>query len=96
LARNESHNQAMLLSTRPGTNFAHHSVAEEVMVRTMNRRYIFVTLIGLVGLITLLYSSTGISQQRTRPVADVVQNAQTPRQVQMSPVLQYGSRAAIE
>jgi cytochrome c peroxidase len=50
----------------------------------MNRRYIFFTLIGLVGLIALLYSSTGISQQPTRPVADVIQDAQTPRQVQIT------------
>jgi hypothetical protein len=50
----------------------------------MNRRSIFFTLIGLVGLIALLYSSTGISQQRARPVADVVQDAQTPRQAQIT------------
>jgi hypothetical protein len=50
----------------------------------MNRRNIFFTLIGLVGLIALLYSSTGISQQRARPIADVVQDAQTPRQVQIT------------
>jgi cytochrome c peroxidase len=50
----------------------------------MNRRSIFFTLIGLVGLNALLYSSIGISQQRVRPVADVVQDAQTPRQVQIT------------
>ena len=37
----------------------------------MHRRYIFFTLIGLLGPITLLYSSIGISQQRTRPVAEL-------------------------
>jgi cytochrome c peroxidase len=49
----------------------------------MNRRYVSV-LVGLIGLIVLLHFSIGISQQRMPAAADVVQGAQTPRQVQIT------------
>lgn len=50
----------------------------------MNRVYISFVFIGFIGLILLVHSSIGISQQRTLPAADVVQEAQTPRQVQIT------------
>jgi cytochrome c peroxidase len=51
----------------------------------MCRTYRFVALVGVcVGVAVLLYSTTGIGQQkeRTIPVPDAVEDAQTPRQVQ--------------
>jgi len=50
----------------------------------MNRRYVFFVFVGFIGLTILIHSSIGISQQRTPPAADVVQEAQTPRQVQIT------------
>jgi hypothetical protein len=50
----------------------------------MDQRYMFLVFVGLIGLMILAYSSTGIGQQRTPPAADVVQDAQTPRQVQIT------------
>jgi cytochrome c peroxidase len=49
----------------------------------MNQRYVFVVFLGAIGLAGLMHSSIGISQQRP-PEADVVQDAQTPRQVQIT------------
>jgi cytochrome c peroxidase len=50
----------------------------------MNRRYVLFVLIGFIGLTVLLYSAMGISQQRTPTAPDAVQEAQTPRQVQLT------------
>ena len=49
----------------------------------MNRRYISYALIGVVVFTLMLYAATGISQQ-TPPSPDAVQEAQTPRQVQVA------------
>jgi hypothetical protein len=54
-------------------------------MKEMYRTYRFVALVGVcVGVAVLLYSTTGIGQQkeRTTPVPDAVEDAQTPRQVQ--------------
>ena len=49
----------------------------------MNRRYISYAMIGMVVFTLMLYAATGISQQ-TPPSSDAVQEAQTPRQVQVT------------
>jgi hypothetical protein len=47
----------------------------------MVRRYAAIFfLVSFAGLTVLLYSTMGISQQRTPPAPDTVQEAQTPRQ----------------
>jgi cytochrome c peroxidase len=48
----------------------------------MFRRSAILFLVSFAGLIVVLYSTIGISQQRTPPEPDAVQEAQTPRQVQ--------------
>ena len=50
----------------------------------MFRRYAILFLVSFAGLTVLLYSTMGISQQRTPPAPDTVQEAQTPRQVQVT------------
>jgi hypothetical protein len=50
----------------------------------MFRRYAILFLVSFAGLTVLLYSTMGISQQRTPPAPDAVQEAQTPRQVQVT------------
>jgi hypothetical protein len=50
----------------------------------MFRRYAILFLVSFAGLTVLLHSTMGISQQRTPPAPDTVQEAQTPRQVQVT------------
>ena len=49
----------------------------------MYRRYV-PAFFGLIGGAVLLYSTSGIGQQQTPSAPDVVQEAQTPRQVQVT------------
>jgi len=50
----------------------------------MLRRYAILFLVSFAGFTVLLYSTMGISQQRTPAAPDAVQEAQTPRQVQVT------------
>jgi hypothetical protein len=50
----------------------------------MYRRYVLFILVGVIGLTLLLYSAVGITQQRTPTAAEAVQEAQTPRPVQVT------------
>ena len=50
----------------------------------MNRSYVLVFVGGVIGFTLLLYSAVGISQQQKPTASEAVQEAQTPRQVQIT------------
>jgi uncharacterized iron-regulated membrane protein len=50
----------------------------------MNRSYVLVVVAAVTGLTLLLYSAVGISQQQKPTASEAVQEAQTPRQVQIT------------
>lgn len=50
----------------------------------MNRRYFFFVLVSVVGIALVFHSTIGVTQQRAPIAPDPVQEAQTPRQVQIT------------
>ena len=50
----------------------------------MNRRYFFFVLVSVIGIALVFHSTIGVTQQRAPIAPDPVQEAQTPRQVQIT------------
>jgi hypothetical protein len=50
----------------------------------MNRRYFFFVLVSVIGFALVFHSTIGVTQQRAPIAPDPVQEAQTPRQVQIT------------
>ena len=50
----------------------------------MKRRYFFFVLVSVIGIALVFHSTIGVTQQRTPIAPDPVQEAQTPRQVQIT------------
>jgi hypothetical protein len=50
----------------------------------MNRSYVLVFVGSVIGLTLLLYFAVGISQQQKPTASEAVQEAQTPRQIQIT------------